>query len=155
MTEFWPYIVASGDVRNSLIVAIGYVTISLMASAHAVLYKRDTRAAIAWVGIVWLVPFLGALLYIWLGINRIQRRAQSLRAKQPPPESQSQTSPCSQDLLQETLGLVYDLQEDRIEMTEQWSRHCPQNLRRDVARAGSQKDAQRRLNILSLHVPSR
>ena len=55
------------------------VSISLLASAHVVLFKRDARAAVAWVGLIWLVPFLGALLYVGLGINRIRRRAQELR----------------------------------------------------------------------------
>jgi hypothetical protein len=48
-------------------------------ACHAVLYKRDTRAAIAWVGFIWFVPIFGSLLYLWLGINRVHRRARSLR----------------------------------------------------------------------------
>ena len=52
-----------------------FTTDLLLASAHVVLYKRDSRAAIGWVGIIWLVPILGSVLYILLGINRIQRRA--------------------------------------------------------------------------------
>ena len=53
--------------------------VALWASAHAILHKRDVRGAIGWVGVIWLVPFVGALLYAWLGINRIQRRALALR----------------------------------------------------------------------------
>lgn len=45
------------------------------ASLHAVMYKRDYRSALSWVGMIWLVPVLGFLLYLTLGINRIQRRA--------------------------------------------------------------------------------
>ncbi|MFW6050948.1 MAG: phospholipase D-like domain-containing protein [Myxococcota bacterium] len=55
------------------------VGLSVAASAHAILYKRDVRAAVGWVGLAWLVPFLGAILYWLLGINRISRRAKSLR----------------------------------------------------------------------------
>jgi cardiolipin synthase A/B len=69
---FWPYAVT---VLN--------VFLSLVATGHAVLSKRDTRAAIGWVGVVWLAPILGVLLYVWLGINRIERRARSLRADRP------------------------------------------------------------------------
>lgn len=54
------------------------VVISLVASAHVILSKRDTRAAIAWIGIIWLSPLLGTVLYGLLGINRIRRKAQSL-----------------------------------------------------------------------------
>ncbi len=66
---FWPLLVAGLD-----------VVLALVASGHAVLSKRDTRAAIGWVGVIWLTPLLGVLLYVWLGINRIERRARSLRA---------------------------------------------------------------------------
>jgi cardiolipin synthase A/B len=51
----------------------------VVASGHAVLYKRDSRSAIAWVGFIWLAPLLGALLYFVLGINRIRRQAVLLR----------------------------------------------------------------------------
>ena len=53
--------------------------LSLAASVHAVIYKRDSRSAIAWVGFIWLVPLAGAALYFILGINRIRRQAVLLR----------------------------------------------------------------------------
>jgi cardiolipin synthase len=55
------------------------VVVNLWASVHVVLYKRDTRAAIGWVGVIWLTPMVGSLLYYVLGINRIRRRAYDLR----------------------------------------------------------------------------
>ena len=63
--EYWPYLAVLFD-----------VVVASWASAHVVLQKRDTRAAIAWVGLIWLAPVVGTALYVWLGINRIQRRAQ-------------------------------------------------------------------------------
>ncbi|MGB5809558.1 MAG: phospholipase D-like domain-containing protein [Polyangiales bacterium] len=57
------------------------VLVSLLASGHAILNKRDTRSATAWVGLVWLVPVFGAVLYLFLGINRIQRRARELKSR--------------------------------------------------------------------------
>lgn len=64
---WWPY-------------ALGGIVfaISVVASAHVILRKRDVRAATGWVGLIWLVPGLGALLYAMLGTNRIQRRASVL-----------------------------------------------------------------------------
>jgi len=61
---------------------IGFLTIlvTVIASAHVVLYKRDSRAAVAWVGLIWVAPVLGPLFYIFFGINRIRRRAERLRA---------------------------------------------------------------------------
>src|SRR5262249_38771909 len=51
---------------------------AVLASSHALLRKRDSRAAALWIGIVWLVPLVGPILYLSLGINRIRRRAVSL-----------------------------------------------------------------------------
>ena len=54
--------------------------LSVIASGHAVLYKRDSRSVIAWVGFVWLVPLVGAVLYFIFGVNRLRRQATSLRS---------------------------------------------------------------------------
>lgn len=64
----WPYIASTLA-----------LLITVLASGHVILYKRDTHAAVAWVGLIWLLPVFGALLYLLLGINRIRRRARSLR----------------------------------------------------------------------------
>jgi cardiolipin synthase len=71
MEAAWPHVAAALT-----------VLVSVLASAHAVLNKRDVRAAVGWVGLAWLVPVLGAVLYLLLGINRIRRRARSLTLKQ-------------------------------------------------------------------------
>lgn len=65
------------------LLAVVQVGIAAAASAHAVLYKRDVRAAIGWIGLIWLVPFGGAVLYALFGINRIRRRASDLRGRRP------------------------------------------------------------------------
>ncbi len=54
--------------------------LAVLASGHAVLHNRDSRAAIAWVGFIWLVPILGAALYFIFGVNRIRRKAAWLRS---------------------------------------------------------------------------
>ena len=61
------------------VAAVSMVALALAASAHAVLTKRDSRSVIGWVGLIWLAPFVGSLLYVLLGINRIHRRAHALR----------------------------------------------------------------------------
>lgn len=66
ISRFWPHL--------SAICAIA----AFLASAHALLHKRDPRAAALWIGIIWLVPALGPILYLILGINRIRRHAVSL-----------------------------------------------------------------------------
>lgn len=54
------------------------LVVAVLATAHIVLNKRDARAAAAWTGLVWLLPLLGAFIYLLLGINRIRRRARQL-----------------------------------------------------------------------------
>ncbi|HEY5897011.1 MAG TPA: cardiolipin synthase [Burkholderiales bacterium] len=59
--------------------AIAVVVAALVASGHAVIYKRDSRSAAIWLVVVWLLPALGALAYAILGVNRVQRRALRMR----------------------------------------------------------------------------
>jgi cardiolipin synthase len=54
--------------------------IALGASGHAVLNKREVRSAGAWVALILLLPGLGALLYVLIGVNRIRRVAHRVRA---------------------------------------------------------------------------
>jgi len=54
------------------------VLLSLIVSAHILLHKREVRAAIGWIGLVWLAPVIGSLLYLVLGINRIKRRGSEI-----------------------------------------------------------------------------
>ncbi len=63
---------------------IGYVLVAVFAmvtAGHALVYKRDVRATIAWVGFILVLPLVGATLYWLLGVNRIQRKAWRLRGK--------------------------------------------------------------------------
>lgn len=64
----WPYLAA-------------FLTLfaTLAASGHAVIYKRDSRSAVFWAAVIWMVPVFGAILYLTFGVNRIRRRALSLR----------------------------------------------------------------------------
>ncbi|MCH8474873.1 MAG: cardiolipin synthase [Opitutales bacterium] len=53
----------------------GGLAILLVASGHVILNKRETSAAIGWIGVMWLQPLLGPILYLFFGINRIRRKA--------------------------------------------------------------------------------
>jgi cardiolipin synthase len=68
LSELWPIGVATLT-----------ILLTVVTSAHVVLYKRDSRSAVAWVGMVVLFPILGAVLYAVFGINRIRRLAAELR----------------------------------------------------------------------------
>ena len=65
----WPHVLASS-----------ILAVSVVASVHAILTKRDTRSTIGWVGLIWLSPVFGAIAYAVLGVNRIRSRATQLRA---------------------------------------------------------------------------
>jgi cardiolipin synthase len=67
LTRFWPHLAAGFDFLAAL-----------LASIHALLHKRDSRAATLWIGFIWLMPVFGPLFYLALGVNRIRRRAVSL-----------------------------------------------------------------------------
>ena len=59
--------------------ALAHLGIATAVTIHVLLYKRDVGAAVSWIGIAWLSPFLGGLLYATMGVNRVKRRAQRLR----------------------------------------------------------------------------
>lgn len=50
--------------------------IALAVTVHVLLRKRDVRAALGWIGVAWLSPIVGGLLYFLFGINRVARRAE-------------------------------------------------------------------------------
>ncbi|HXR05221.1 MAG TPA: cardiolipin synthase [Verrucomicrobiae bacterium] len=67
LSRFWPHLAAGFDFLAAL-----------LASAHALLHKRDSRAATLWIACIWLLPLFGPIFYLVLGVNRIRRRAVSL-----------------------------------------------------------------------------
>jgi cardiolipin synthase len=58
---------------------VAAIVVAAAASGHAVLYNRDSRGAMLWVGLIWCIPLAGAAFYFGFGINRIKRRAVLLR----------------------------------------------------------------------------
>jgi cardiolipin synthase len=73
--------------------------LSVAAAGHAVLYKRDSRSAIAWVGFIWLVPLVGSVLYFVFGINRLRRQAVVLRRNLARYRAHEKQPECSPDEL--------------------------------------------------------
>jgi len=51
---------------------------SVLAVGHALLHKRDARAALGWVAVSLIFPFVGPLLYFVFGVNRVLTRARQL-----------------------------------------------------------------------------
>ncbi|MCC6773066.1 MAG: phospholipase [Gemmatimonadaceae bacterium] len=67
IVEAWPYLL-------SLI----HVLLASVVTVHAVLGRREVPAIIGWVGLAWLAPVMGSILYVVFGINRIRRSALQL-----------------------------------------------------------------------------
>jgi cardiolipin synthase len=67
------------------LVAIAIIAFATFTAGHALLYKRDTRAVIGWVGLIILLPLVGAILYWMLAVNRVRNRAVALRQRVTPP----------------------------------------------------------------------
>ncbi len=68
-----------------LLLGVVYLGLALGVSAHIVLTKHDPRAAIGWIGLVWLTPVVGSAMYLFLGVNRIRRRAGQIRRERTDP----------------------------------------------------------------------
>lgn len=94
----------------SSIIILGLdILISAVITVHVLLRKRNVTSAIGWIGLAWLSPIVGAILYFTFGINRVQRRAQILRrpVKSPLPrfsDSVSNTDPFAN--LKATVGAL-------------------------------------------------
>lgn len=87
--QYWPYAATSF-----------VVMVTVVLSASVILYKRNERAAIAWVGLILLSPIIGSIAYLLLGINRIRRRASRIRPHAvgqtvSPPMVQTPSDPAS------------------------------------------------------------
>jgi phosphatidylserine/phosphatidylglycerophosphate/cardiolipin synthase-like enzyme len=67
-----------------LVVALHFA-VAVGASAHVLLHEKESRAAVGWLGLVWLSPLVGSIAHLVLGINRIHRPARQLR---PPPATE-------------------------------------------------------------------
>lgn len=71
LLDYWPRLVA-----------VISVLIATAAIAHAAMTKNEVRSAIGWVGVILLSPIVGALVYAFVGVNRI-RRGSKISARSP------------------------------------------------------------------------
>jgi cardiolipin synthase len=59
------------------------VLLALFVAGHVISTKRDPRSAVAWLILIVFVPLLGAVVYLWIGVNRVERRARHLGRPMP------------------------------------------------------------------------
>ena len=67
---FVPYIAVA--------LSIAHFVLAAGVTLHVLAHNRNPGSAVSWIGLAWLSPVVGSLLYLFLGINRVQRRARSL-----------------------------------------------------------------------------
>ena len=58
-----------------------HTILALGVTCHVLLAKRQVGSVIAWIGLAWLSPGIGAFLYILFGVNRVHRKAFRIRRR--------------------------------------------------------------------------
>src|SRR5438552_1775703 len=71
------------DYVRAELVALLHLALAVGVTIHVLLTKREAGSSVAWIGLAWLAPILGSVLYLLLGINRVRRRALNLRRPHP------------------------------------------------------------------------
>ena len=69
------------DTISQVIISVLAGIVALLSAGHALILKRDPKAAIGWIVICFLIPFVGPFLYYLFGINRVRTRAHKLRGR--------------------------------------------------------------------------
>lgn len=65
------------------IAVLGIAVFAFLGAVHALLFKRDSRAALGWVAVCLMFPLAGPLIYWVFGVNRIRVRARKLESESP------------------------------------------------------------------------
>lgn len=61
------------------LVVVTPLLVGALAAWHALLFKRESRAALGWIAVSLFFPMIGPLLYCLFGINRVETRARQYR----------------------------------------------------------------------------
>lgn len=92
MTANWHYLLGA-------VLSIIGLAMAATAATHALMTKRDSKSALAWIAVSVVLPYAGPLLYLMFGINRISAAArESYQASSPIDESQAISEPAGTSL---------------------------------------------------------
>ncbi len=92
----------------AILVSVAILILAVWTAGHALLFKRDGRSVILWVGFIVLLPLLGAALYWLVAVNRIRRRASALRPQPAGHGENVQTPPAVPPASLASLGALGD-----------------------------------------------
>ncbi len=78
----WGNMDLNGTIWPDGLFIAGFVFLAqIYASVHVLRTRDDVRAAVAWIGLLWLAPVFGLIFYMLFGVNRIERQAKRARAR--------------------------------------------------------------------------
>jgi cardiolipin synthase len=66
------------DYTTTFVAVLATIT-GMVSATHALFNKRDPRSALGWCAVCLMTPFIGAVLYVLFGINRVASRARRLQ----------------------------------------------------------------------------
>ena len=87
------------------LLALVHVALAVGVTVDVLLKKSDVRGALGWIGLVWLAPILGSLVYFLFGVNRVWRRAVKMRR----PEGQAPLPSDTESDAPENIRLLIDV----------------------------------------------
>jgi cardiolipin synthase len=68
---------------GAIALSMAHLALAVGVTLHVLSHKRDPGSAVSWIGLAWLSPVVGSVLYLLLGINRVRRRARSAVVAEP------------------------------------------------------------------------
>jgi len=72
---------------QNIAIVFAYFVLSVGSAVHILIHKDDIKSSIGWIALVFLSPFIGVILYIFFGINRVKRKGTKLRNKKTSPDA--------------------------------------------------------------------
>ncbi|HEX2789532.1 MAG TPA: phospholipase D-like domain-containing protein [Steroidobacteraceae bacterium] len=64
----------------AIALSIMHFALAAGVTLHVLAHNRNPGSAVSWIGLAWLSPVVGSVLYLFLGINRVRRRARTVAA---------------------------------------------------------------------------
>jgi cardiolipin synthase len=92
--------------------------VAIYSATHALLYKKDSRAAFGWIAVCIFIPLFGPLLYFMFGINRVHKRARALAVPFLDDASHQKNSTIGNELLKQIPSSLENLQKVSNHITE-------------------------------------
>ena len=94
------------------------LVVATYSAGHALIYKKDSRAAFGWIAVCVFLPLFGPLLYFIFGINRVHKRARALADLLLDEASTKQSDDVNIELLKQIPNSLENIQKVSKRITE-------------------------------------